>query len=130
MNYLEGLEWTFTYYTYGCIDWKWKYNYMYPPLLQDLARFIPAQPVQQQQQQHQHPFLLVSSPPAPITPQEQLEYVLPPALQCALIPNPELSTISTTSTQNRNHSDDKVKRGLRIKWAYCKYFWEAHLHYE
>jgi hypothetical protein len=99
---------------------------MYPPLLQDLARFIP---LDLESKNPSSPiFLLASSPPAPITPHEQLEYVLPPALQRALIPNPEPSTISTTSTQNRNHSDDKVKRGLRIKWAYCKYFWEAHLH--
>ena len=112
MNYLEGLEWTFSYYTYGCVDWKWKYEYMYPPLLQDLARFIPTTTTT---------VLLQTQPKSPITPIEQLQYVLPPALQRALIPGHLHST--------GNDTDEQVKRGLVIKWAYCKYFWEAHLHY-
>jgi 5'-3' exonuclease len=114
MNYLEGLEWTFSYYTYGCIDWKWKYEYMYPPLLQDLARFIPTTTTITT-------VLLQTQPKSPITPIEQLQYVLPPALQRALIPGHLHSS--------GNDTDEQVKRGLIIKWAYCKYFWEAHLHY-
>ena len=114
MNYLEGLEWTFAYYTYGCVDWKWKYQYMYPPLLQDLVRFIPRTTTTTT-------VLLQTQPKSPITSIEQLQYVLPPALQRALIPGHLHSS--------GNDTDEQVTRGLVIKWAYCKYFWEAHLHY-
>jgi 5'-3' exonuclease len=118
MNYLEGLEWTFAYYTYGCIDWKWKYEYMYPPLLQDLARFIPVTSAGADN------FLLKTQPKTPITPTEQLQYVLPPSLQRALIPASELYVHGASRL-----TDAEVKQRLQIKWAYCKYFWEAHLHF-
>ena len=40
-NYLEAIQWTSHYYTSGCIDWRWRYKYHYPPLLKDLLTYIP-----------------------------------------------------------------------------------------
>ena len=36
-NYFDGIEWTMKYYTIGCVDLNWKYNYYYAPLIRDLV---------------------------------------------------------------------------------------------
>lgn len=65
-NYYEGLEWVFRYYTNKCVDWRWKYNYHYPPLLADLAS-------------HSVRSRRFSKPCTnPFSPKTQLAYVLPP----------------------------------------------------
>jgi 5'-3' exonuclease len=110
-NYLEGLEWVFRYYTAGCPDWKWKYNYSYPPLLKDLIQYIPKQEMN---------FICSDSVlNRPFLPSVQLAYVLPPAYHYLM--------------------GDKVKSYLHreymrfypeefsFQWAFCRYFWEAHV---
>ena len=65
-NYYEGLEWVFRYYTNQCYDWRWKYNYHYPPLLADLAS-------------HSVRFKYFTKPCTnPFSATTQLAYVLPP----------------------------------------------------
>ena len=108
-NYLEGLEWTFQYYTRGCIDWRWRYSYAYAPLLEDLVRFVPVVTTATSAP------LISQKPKEPIQDTEQLLYVLPPAFQAALIPS-RRNTVTPL-----NLSD------VRFTWAYCKYFWEAHV---
>ena len=108
-NYLEGLEWTFQYYTRGCIDWRWRYNYAYAPLLEDLVRFVPAATTATSAP------LISQKPKDPIQDTEQLAYVLPPAFQSALIPS------------RRNTVVPLKLSDVRFMWAYCKYFWEAHI---
>lgn len=67
INYLEGLEWVYKYYTTGCISWKWKYNGHYPPLLIDLVKYIP---------NGNHDFI-TNDDSSPVSPEEQLQYVMP-----------------------------------------------------
>lgn len=110
-NYLQGMEWTFRYYTSGCADWKWTYANHYPPLLVDLVRHIPDQAVS---------FLRVK-PKEPIRDVVQLCYVLPRASHSLLPPSVERALMR--SKFRSKYTDDGSPS---FKWAYCKYFWECH----
>ena len=109
MNYLEGLEWVMAYYTNGCLDWRWKYNYDYPPLLSDLIKYIPQWDCE----------FLEKKPKNPVTPMVQLSYVLPKnSLQ--LIPNNKYITLL-------KHVPEYYNDDCEIVWAFCKYMWESHI---
>ena len=108
MNYLEALEWVFTYYVAGCRDWQWQYRYEYPPLLCDLVRQVP----------HAHTVFIrenKSEPSVPISSIEQLQYVLPPS-QHHLIPGLIRGSDQSMSTTTVTY----------FEWSFCKYFWESH----
>ena len=87
INYLEGIEWVFKYYSGDCPDWRWAYNYHYPPLFVDLQHYIP---------DFSTTFIPQFRPA--FSSRVQLAYVLP----------------SNT-------------KDLEFKWAFCRYFWEAHV---
>lgn len=103
LNYLEGLEWTFKYYTMGCPDWRWSYKYNYPPLLCDLIQFVPYFDIE----------FIPPNDSVPVSEITQLKYVLPPRAQY-LLPLELRSEIS-------NHVDNKLIT------AYCRYDWEGHV---
>ena len=110
INYLEGLEWTLKYYTTGQIDWTWKYKYNYPPLLQDLFRFIPNRPtifINNINQCNMPEIVQLCY----VLPKRSL-HLLPPKLAESLLNEFPEWYIDTTI----NH----------FMWDYCRYFWEAH----
>jgi len=110
INYLEGLEWVFKYYTNGCPDWKWKYNYSYPPLVKDLVKYIPRGDMD---------FIKSDSlSNKPFNPYLQLAYVLP-LKQLQLLPS------SVSSFLVKSYSEFYPTE-YDFKWAFCRYFWEAH----
>jgi len=109
LNYLEGLEWTLKYYTSGCPDWRWKYKYNYPPLLQDLIRFIPV---------FSNEFM-PAKPQNPVSELVQLCYVLPKHSLSLLPPRLKEALLQKYPEQYR---DD-----CAFVWAYCRYFWESHI---
>jgi len=110
-NYLEALEWTYKYYTGGCIDWRWSYKYDYPPLLSDLVQYIPYLDVN------------VLSPSrnanTSVDPYVQLAYVLP-AQSLSLLPD---TIVKRLVSKHPNW----YKSDYDFVWAYCRYFWEAHV---
>ena len=108
INYLQGLEWTMKYYTTGCADWRWQYKYSYPPLLQDLIKYVPIFPTE---------FVLLKLF-NPVTEIVQLCYVLPRHSLHLLPKNLGKALIANFSEW---YPDD-----CEFVWAYCRYFWESH----
>ena len=112
LNMLEGLEWVFKYYTAGCPDWKWKYDYHYAPLLTDLAKYIPL---------HDTTFIQPNAETnKPFHPQVQLVYVVPKTQSALLHP--------TMKNVLKNHEELFLDlEQLKFQWIGCRYFWEAHV---
>jgi 5'-3' exonuclease len=108
LNYLEGLEWTFKYYTTGCPDWRWSYQHHYPPLLEDLCKYVPIF----------EKTLVPLKPKNPVNPLTQLCYVLPSS-SMTLLP-PKLHHLLITE------KPEWYAKKPQFVWAYCKYFWESH----
>jgi 5'-3' exonuclease len=108
MNYLEGLEWTYNYYTTGCIDWRWCYKYYYAPLFKDLVKYIP----------HMNTTFLEKKEKQAIEDVVQLCYVLPRANFNLL---PLHVNIVLFDRLGHLYGED-----YDFKWAYCRYFWESH----
>jgi len=108
MNYLEGLEWVYRYYTDECVDWRWKYNYSYPPLMKDLARYVL---------EYKSGFpVVVPTVNNAFNEDLLLAYVLPRA---KLDLSPNAAYLLETYPENYPET-------YRFQWAFCRYFWEAH----
>ena len=108
MNYLEGLEWTYNYYTTGCIDWRWCYKFHYAPLFKDLVKYIPYMNTDFLQKKEKHAIEDIV----------QLCYVLPKA-NLNLLP----FNVNIILLQRLGHL---YGEDYDFKWAYCRYFWERH----
>ena len=107
LDYIEGLDWTFRYYTKGCCNWRWKYEHAYAPLLGDLHRFF------------QVPGLQVDAPPFPAA--VQLAYVLPQKVHSELIPRRHEIWLA------EKYGHLYQRPSAPYLWAFCRYFWEAHV---
>ena len=109
INYLEGLEWNLKYYTNDCPDWQWCYKYKYPPLLEDLYKFIP----------YFDNEFIENKPEMPVKSIVQLAYVLP-RNSLHLLPHNIYEKLIL-------EHPDWYRLDYNILWAYCKYFWEGHI---
>ena len=111
LNYIEGLEWTFKYYSEGCIDWRWTYRYDYPPLLRDLKRYIPYFDTE----------MLDVKPQDNVRDMVQLSYVIPKT-SLHLLP-------SNIRDKLMSEYSEMYGQEYEFKWAFCKYFWESHVEF-
>jgi 5'-3' exonuclease len=109
LNFLQGLEWTMKYYTKGCPDWRWCYKYKYPPLLEDLIKYIPLFEIE----------FVSKKPENPVSEIVQLCYVLPRS-SLHLLP-------SKLYLELIKKYDHWYKVNCDFIWAYCRYFWESHV---
>jgi len=131
INYLEGLEWTFHYYSHKCIDWRWSYKYNYPPLLKDLLRYIPEVPIFDSYNLNGEKldkvlvdtkFRFISkNKHVAVHPWVQLAYVLPRE-NAKYLPNPIYRQLVIHPKFNQWYPTE-----YNFVWAFCKYFWESHI---
>ncbi len=108
ISYLEGLEWTHSYYREGCKNYRWYYPFKYPPLLRDLYQYIP-----------HFQCNLVCEDYRAIHAYTLLSYVLP----CSshnILPNKIKNIIMEYNSTK--------KEQVYFIWAYCRYFWESHIY--
>ena len=106
-NYLEGLEWVYYYYIGKHVNWDWKYNYHYPPLLQDLCMYMPHFDTQFLEPNDNKYSALF-----------QLAYVLPQS-QYGLLP-PHVQ-------QHIHQNFPEIVGQYSMVWAFCRFFWESHV---
>ena len=109
LNYMQGLEWTMKYYTSGCPDWRWHYQHNYPPLLQDLVKFIPVFDTE-----FVSPLNKLAN--KPVSELVQLMYVLP---------RQSLHLLPAELVEKMNMSN--YPTDCEFVWAFCRYFWESHV---
>jgi len=108
-NYLEGLEWNLAYYTNGCKNWEWKYCYNYPPLWQDLIKYVPY---------FDTTFV-----------KEGVENTISTAVQLAyVLPRNSLELLPFKTRQKLLlEYNDVYRLDYKFRWSFCKYFWESHI---
>ena len=87
----------------------WYYKYHYPPLLEDLVKYIPSFNIT----------LIEEKPYSPIHEYTQLSYVLPKT-SLYLLP----TKIQKFLTQNYEYL---YYENFKIIWHFCRYFWESHI---
>ena len=109
INYIQGLEWVMKYYTVGCPDWRWKYNYHYPPLISDLQKYIPLFETDFFEEKNKEN--------VPFTEMGQLAYVLP---------REHLYLLGDKKDILLEKYGDEYPTEYGFEWAFCRYFWEAH----
>lgn len=110
-DYLKILLWTFIYYCDDCINWKYFYNYTYPPLIMDLYKNIP----------YFESEIQIEKNDENIEPLITLSYVLPKN-SLHLLPKKIHNYLIKKYPEHYNYDHE-------IIYPFCKYIWEGHVHF-
>ena len=110
-NYIKTLLWTLNYYNNDCLNWRLAYNYNYPPLLSDLYKYIPYFDNEITINKELNPYPSLCS----------LLFIIPPN-SYNLLP----SKIKSHFDEKYNVKDYNIL-DMKFYYAYCKFFWEAHI---
>ena len=89
------------------MDYQWKYNYNYPPLLVDLVKV--GKPTVTKSLFNKIKGI------EPLSQMEQLKYIIPPSHWKEL----GISIDSNETVEKREN--------IKFVWAFKRYFWESHL---
>lgn len=113
-NYLEGLVWTYKYYTKGCCDWHWYYRSTCAPTSRDIYRYLS---------NHIGELVLhLDSTTQPLTPPQQLMCILPPVSQKLI--DPKHRHLMTSKESPLYHY---YPMKFHVEVLYKRYFHEATL---
>lgn len=113
-NYIEILLWTLNYYNNDCLNWRLAYNYNYPPLLSDLHKSIPYFNNEINILKELNPYPGLCS----------LIFIIPPNSYNLLPEKIKKYFYDKYDIKNYNILN------MSFKYAYCKFFWEAHINDE
>jgi 5'-3' exonuclease len=109
--YFAGLEWVFRYYTTGCIDWRWKYDDVYPPLFSDLADMMDVRRTTYFTEENKKNNAYHAN--------TQLVYVVPQGKYDLCLPTGIKYPADIIPHCPVDH--------LQFQWMFCRHFWESHV---
>ena len=116
-NYLEGLHWTFQYYTKGCQDWRWHFPYSCAPSCEDIFQYLVSL------REKSQPLQLTSEIRPPLETSVQLLSMMPPS-SYSLIPHECRSLM----TDKDSSIADYYPKKFHVEFLYKRYFHEAVLY--
>ena len=109
-KYIQGLQWTLTYYYKGCSSWDWYYPHHHNPTVQDLYKFIS-------DDSNWKKVRLIKSPP--FRPFEQLMFILPPESK-HLLPESYQILMNTNSPIIHFYPEN-----YKFDTIYKRFFWQC-----
>ena len=106
-KYLEGIKWVYKYYTKGCVNWKWSYEYNSAPLLVDVERTCNGKAFELKMEMEGY------------NEEEQMMYVMPHGSEEEMEINEDLK-------RRLKERKEKIEE-MEYEWSYKRYMWESEI---